>query len=465
MPKMQNELIIYLNDQLMYWFTLEEEKYKLLKKISMPSSIYKNGDILDETHLHYLIKKQLDELKKTPTTIDLIVSSDMMISRSLKTPKLSNEEEKQLIENELPQLFIQDLSEYTWTKTELRDLEEERQLLLTITPTNQLEKFYSLFDKLGVKKINIYPESNLLMYFLEIVGGGAIFEHNLSSYGYHYLNGDQVYTKYFRSESFERLYREYPMDFESVSNLLKNKSDEVTVEIDAETFKMDFYDGLYADRHAIENLSDSFPAVQNHFKFGTLFDDALIDYTDPILDETGKTLIETDEISKLLYEHQGAVLGYTNASGTGHIKHKLLKIAALVSVLLLVGSYLIGKQLESQVDEYAATRSHVEERNLDLDDSVDQSVIDVNDEYQDQYPEIINQIFLTKPEDAVITSIFIEDGISEVNGQVNAEDALNSWMAEIEKITGQDASVDSSAVIDGVIYFKFTIGSAEDNYV
>lgn len=465
MPKSQNELIIYLEDQLMLWFTPNEESYKLYKKISIPSEIYYNGEITDETHLHYLIKKELDEFKKTPKEISLVINSDKMVSRTLKMPKLSDEEEEQLIENELSQLFIQDLEEYTWTKTMLRNSEEEQLLLLTITPTDLLDKLYKLFEKLGMKKINIYPYSNLILYFLKIQEGGAVFEHNLTSFGFHYLNGEQVYTKLYSSEGLSRVFKDHPMDFNSVKALLNRTHDEVTSEIDHENFEIDFYDGLHGDKHAVDQLAESFPQVANHFKSGILFDEDLIYYTNPILDDSDEPIINYDNLIDMLDENEETISGYSNKLSSGQGKHRLFKIAAVLAVILFVGSYVMGQYLEKENDRYLASESHIEDRNLDKESSTENHVVNINDEYQDKYPEIINQIFLTKPEEATITSINIEDGVSEVNGQVSSEDALDSWIAEIEKVTGQKSTKDSSAVIDGVTYFKFTIGEAEDKYV
>ncbi len=463
MPKSQNELIIYLEDQLMYWFVLDEQSYKLHKKISIPSEIYHGGDILDESHLHYLLKKSLDELKKVPKSVGVVFNSDKMVIRTLKMPKLSTEEKEQLIKNELPQLFIQDLTEYSWTKAQLRDAEEEQLLLLTITPTKLIEKFYTLFEKLGFKKIHLYPLSNLLLYFLNQQEGGAVYEHNLSSFGYHYVNGEQVYTKLSDSEGLSRLFKEHGMDFDSVVALLNHAADEVTSEIDSENFEIEFFEALYGDRHTLQQLAESFPKVDRHFKAGTLCDEELNYFTDPIVDEEGREQVHYDELNTILNEHGEAIPGYSNKSQS-QVKHKLIKIAAAVSACLLIGSYFIGQNLEKKIDQYSMSQSHIEDRNLN-EEGAPNAAISINDEYQNQYPELINQIFLTKPEEATITSIYIENGAAEVNGQVSTEDALDSWIAEIEKITGQKSTKDSSAVIDGVTYFKFTIGKAEDNYV
>ncbi|MDO5301228.1 MAG: hypothetical protein Q4E76_01825 [Tissierellia bacterium] len=449
--KQPNNILI-LHDRVMEFMVYQQGQKIHGETLSIPPHVLEDGKIMDSPHLQYLIRRIIGE-EYQGNGLTLFVASSAIKTRAITSPKLTLEEYASLAENQLGEIFLQDLEDYFWDHTVLEG-EEESILLVSLLPKELSREWNLLLEKEEARSRRLLPLANLYLTFAFNEGGGKLFEVNETTYGFHYGHQQRFYSRSLPSDDLGDFLEKQRMEHHLIMDRLRAQPE--TVGFDGE-FERGFLARVNEIFQKITRMAQGFDSQVPVYLVGSFSQMGLWDYLTISGEEGNVKSTTADELVASSLEHpplraMNFAQKQGRSLGLGGIPMIPLVIG-LLSLVLLGGSFLYGEKLKRGNQD-------LENQELAMTEILPQSPPENNSEKIAATMEIIQDL---ATEDITISSVNYQGGITEINGQATDQEALEQWLDDLEWALEAQVELEPPTDINGLLYFRCTINEGEIN--
>lgn len=449
--------IIFLADKYIRIFSFSEEEGLLQEEIiDLPNAIFNNGRVEDSSHLIYLLKKYFEDNQYKKENLIFLVQSTDLFTKSLEVPLGIEEDElNELIDNEIDEIFVQDLNEYHRSVLNLSNQSDKNLVIISIIPKELIKSFEPLTKNFKNPSISFLAKDTLYISYLNKMGKGQIWKIDDILFSFYRLDDDLLYAKNIRAEALNRLFLKNKIMYTEIPNILEGKFDSRITNLTKEEFSQEFYHSLRSDINFIELISDNYSPDDKVILSGLFFEkeDAALKNS-LIIDKNYSAVIKDIDLAIFLLNHENS-FEYIEEK---QMKKKRVNIPLLFLILglfILAFSYFYGQNLNKKNNELMKKQEKIVTQ--DENNEAEENFV----EDTSQISSTLNQLYLSKPEEINLTSINFENNIFEVNGQVENSEVLDNWINELEKTLNVEVLKEPSTSIDGLEYFRFTMDGGQ----
>nr|WP_321138290.1 hypothetical protein [Peptoniphilus sp.] len=440
--------MIYLEDRVCYITTFDrDEQSESLISFDIPYHVIDDGRIEDPSQLQYLLRQQLEKAGLLKSTCLFIVNTTDAVSRAMHVPTMTQKEIESLVENESPNLFVQDLDDYRLEYVDFETGEDMHHLLITICAEDLLQGYFDLASEMKIKLEGVIPFSTLLIQHAHRLGGGRIGLMSSSHLGFYYANENRYYSRSEDNEAVRELMERYRIEFSHLGRLYKGQYDERLVEIDRDAFQRDLEASFFDALSHIENMGADFALEDRKLLTGSMAESGLYDM---LTSSRMYAVLPLRDVFSVAYDNREVLKTFQKKERRKTGKGYLLPVIAVVAAFaILIGTFVYGEKLKQENKRLIVESTKREER-----ENIEKNAPARENE---DIAELISTVKSSVPDELSVTGINYEDGMLTISGEGNDAAAIETWRGELETTLGKDVTQEPSATIGDTVYFQLSV--------